>query len=87
LEKNIPEIVPIKPEATFLMWLDCRGLGLDDNELEHLFFDEAELALNKGISFGEAGSGFMRLNIGTHRDILGQALGQLLVSVKRTREC
>ena len=65
-----------------MIWLDCHGLGLDDAELEALFLDEAKLALNPGVSFGEAGSGFMRLNIGTSRAILEQALEQLRVAVE-----
>ena len=77
LRSHIPQIVPVETEATFLIWLDCQKLGLDDDALEKLFFDQAGLALNMGRSFGEAGSGFMRLNIGTSRAILEQALSQL----------
>lgn len=77
LRTHIPQIVPVETEATFLIWLDCQKLGLDDDALEKLFFDQAGLALNMGRSFGEAGSGFMRLNIGTSRAILEQALSQL----------
>jgi cystathionine beta-lyase len=77
LKEHIPEIIPLETEATFLIWLDCRALGLDDQGLETLFFDRAGLALNMGVSFGEAGSGFMRLNIGTSRETLHQALRQL----------
>jgi len=77
LETHIPQIKPVETEATFLIWLDCRGLGLDDDALESLFFDRAGIALNKGVSFGEAGSGFMRLNIGTSRAILSRALEHL----------
>ena len=78
----LPQIVPVDTEATFLMWLDCRALGMDDAGLEHLFFDRAHLALNPGISFGQAGSGFMRLNIGTSRTLLEQALEQLRVAME-----
>ena len=85
LAEHIPQIVPVKAEATFLIWLDCRGLGLDDEALVELFFDRAGLALNPGVSFGEAGSGFMRLNIGTSRTILEQALHQLEAAVRTLR--
>ncbi len=77
LAGHIPQIVPVPTEATFLIWLDCRALGLDDAQLEHLFVHEAKIGLNRGISFGEAGSGFMRLNIGTDRTILAEALTRL----------
>ena len=85
LGKYLPQIVPVETEATFLMWLDCRALEMDDAGLEHLFFDRAHLALNPGISFGQAGSGFMRLNIGTSRSLLEQALEQLRVAVEGKR--
>jgi len=82
LRENLPQIVPVETEATFLIWLDFRALGLDDTEIKALVFDRARLALNPGISFGEAGSGFMRLNIGTSRAILQQALTQLTQAIK-----
>ncbi len=82
LAEHLPRIVPVETEATFLNWLDFRALGLDDAETEALVFDRAGLALNPGTSFGEAGSGFMRLNIGTSRTILRRALTQLKKAVK-----
>lgn len=65
------------PEATALMWLDCRALGLDNNGLKRFFVQQAGLGLNDGASFGVAGKGFMRLNIGTQRATLQQAMTQL----------
>ena len=81
LAEHIPQIVPVETEATFLIWLDCRGLGLDDGELEQLFVHEARIGLNRGIGFGEAGSGFMRLNIGTSRAILAEGLSRLNTAI------
>jgi cystathionine beta-lyase len=74
---HIPEIVPYKHDATFLMWLDCSGLGLDDEALSSFFIDSAKLGLNSGISFGEAGSGFMRLNLATSLEMLQEAMSRL----------
>lgn len=65
------------PEATCLMWLDCRQLGLDDAALRDFFVQQAGLGLNEGVSFGLGGAGFMRLNIGTRRAQLLQAMAQL----------
>ncbi len=62
-----------KPEATFLLWLDCRGLSLDDEALAN-YFIECGLGLNKGSDFGLGGSGYMRLNIGVSKDIFEQLL-------------
>jgi len=64
LETNIPKIKVIKPEGTFLLWLDCRELGFTDEELAAFFVQKAGLALSNGILFGPGGSGFMRMNIG-----------------------
>ena len=76
-KENIPEIKVIIPEASFLLWLDCRELGLKQYELAFLFINWARLALNNGVMFGKEGEGFMRMNVGTPRVILEQALLQL----------
>ena len=73
----LPDIKPLRPEASFLVWLDCRGLGLSHDALVDLFVNRARLALNDGAMFGPGGEGFMRLNVGTPRAVLRQALGQL----------
>ena len=85
IRHRIPEISIYRHDATFLMWMDCRGLGLDDEGLSQFFVQEAKLGLNSGSSFGEAGSGFMRLNIGVGREMLEKAMQQLEVAVKRRR--
>ena len=74
---NMPAIKPLRPEASFLVWLDCRDLGLPQNELVELFVDGALLALNDGAMFGPGGEGHMRLNVGTPRPILEEALYRL----------
>ena len=79
--KNIPQIRPLRPQASFLVWLDCRKLGLSHEELTDLFVNKAGLALNDGEMFNPAGEGFMRLNIGTPRDILKEAMDKLLDAV------
>lgn len=79
---NIPAIKPLRPQATFLVWLDCRELGLDHKGLIDLFVNKARLALNDGETFGPGGEGFMRLNVGAPRAILSKALEQLSAAVK-----
>lgn len=64
-------------QATALMWLDCRALGMTSAQLSHFFVNQAGLGLNDGVSFGDNGAGFMRLNIGTQRAKLQQAMQQL----------
>ena len=75
--QNIPQIRPIRPQASFLVWLDCRGLGLSHDELTDLFVHKAGLALNDGDMFSPGGNGFMRLNVGTSRSTLEKAMNQL----------
>ena len=83
LRRNLPMIRPVTPEATFLMWLDCRDLGMDDDELRRFFVEEAKLGLNAGVEFGKEGSGFMRLNVGTRREVLEEAMERLATAAKR----
>ena len=82
LKANIPAIKPLRPQATFLVWLDCRDLNLDHKSLIDLFVNKARLALNDGETFGPGGEGFMRLNVGAPRAILSKALEQLSAAVK-----
>ncbi|QRX63548.1 pyridoxal phosphate-dependent aminotransferase [Dysgonomonadaceae bacterium zrk40] len=77
LNEHIPQIHAMRPEASFLVWLDCRGLGLTRGELVKLFVERAGLALNEGSMFGPGGEGFMRLNVGTSRSVLKKALNKL----------
>lgn len=81
LKQNIPQIKAIIPQASFLIWLDCRYLNLSQEELEDLFINKANLALNSGTTFGEEGTGFMRLNVGTSRIIIEKALENLKKAV------
>lgn len=78
---HLPKIKPLRPEASFLVWLDCRALGLNHEQLIDLFVDKAHLALNDGEMFGKGGAGFMRVNVGTPRAILTKALEQLTEAV------
>ena len=78
---HIPGIRPLRPQASFLVWLNCRGLELSHDKLLDLFIDKAHLALNDGEMFGPGGEGFMRLNVGTPRSVLRQALEQLAKAV------
>ena len=86
LNKNVPELVPMRPEATYLIWLDCRGLGLGQDELRKFFIDEARVGLNDGATFGPEGEGFMRLNVGCPRAILEEALVRIANAVKARRK-
>ena len=81
LKDNIPGIVAVRPQASFLIWLDCRGLGLDHDALIDLFVNRARLALNDGEAFGPGGEGHMRMNVGAPRAMLAEALERLKEAV------
>ena len=81
-QQYLPQIKPLRPQASFLVWLDCRDLGLNHQELVDLFVNQAHLALNDGEMFGSGGAGFMRLNVGTQRRVLQEALERLRKCVK-----
>ena len=83
LHANTPRIAAMRPEASFLVWLDCRALGLPTEELNRFFVEDAGLALNDGATFGENGAGFMRLNIATPKKVLERAMEQLKTAYKK----
>ncbi|KTG16029.1 hypothetical protein AUR63_04055 [Guyparkeria sp. XI15] len=77
-------IEAMAPEATYLLWLDCRGMGLsdaasdpEDRALQRFFIDEAGLGLSQGIIFGEPGRGYMRINLATPTRVIDRAMAQL----------
>lgn len=73
-----PDVIKITPiEATYLAWLDCRGMGLSDKKLRKFFIQEAKLGLNAGLSFGREGSGFMRLNFAVSTAKMVEVIKQL----------
>ena len=80
-EKHIPKIKTYAPDATYLMWLDCRDLGLDNQALHDFMIQKAGLGLNDGVSFGRSLSGFMRLNAACPRSVLQKAMEQLEAAV------
>ena len=81
----IPEIIPVRPEATCLIWLDCRKLGMNGKELDEFFIRKAGVGLNEGSLYGPGGEGFMRMNIGTTRGRIAQAMEQIRKAVESIR--
>lgn len=82
-QRHIPRIRTYAPDATYLMWLDCRALGLSNEALHDFMIQKAGLGLNDGCAFGRSLSGFMRLNAACPRSVLEQALKQLEAAVSR----
>ncbi|MDL2215782.1 aminotransferase class I/II-fold pyridoxal phosphate-dependent enzyme [Ruminococcaceae bacterium OttesenSCG-928-N02] len=74
--KNLP-LVPLKPEASYLFWVDCRNTGIPSKDLDRAFFDRAGIALNNGLAHGADGRGFVRLNFGVTRHTLETAVERM----------
>lgn len=81
IARNIPGVAVFRPQASFLVWLDFRGLRLPHRMVMDLILDKAHIAVNDGISFGRQGEGFARLNVGTPRAVLAAALESLRAAV------
>lgn len=77
LSANLPEVKAIRPQTSFLVWLDCTALHLTQEQLVNLFVKDAHLALNDGAMFGAEGRGYMRLNVATPRATLMDAMEHL----------
>jgi cystathionine beta-lyase len=76
-EERIPRIKVIAPEATYLVWLDCRDLGLNNRELKDFMIKKAKVGLDDGPIFGQGGEGFQRLNIACPRTTLEEGLRRI----------
>lgn len=74
IAREIPQIKLMKPEATYLLWLDCREFGMSDAQLRDFFVRSCKVGMNPGTVFGEGGSGFMRMNVGTTKARIVAAL-------------
>ena len=82
VETRIPRIKVIKPEGTYLVWLDCRDLKIDSMELRRFMREEARVGLDDGFVFGSGGEGFQRMNIACPLTILEEALGRIESAVR-----
>ena len=81
---SYPHFIRVTPiEATYLAWLDCRGLNLSDKNLREFFIHEAKLGLNAGLSFGREGSGFMRLNFAVSSAKMSDIIAQLESALRK----
>lgn len=87
IAENIPGLKLVRPQASFLVWLDFRNYHLCHNALMELLLDKAHLALNDGEMFGSQGEGFARLNVGAPRSVLAKALQNLSNAIKENCNC
>lgn len=80
--EHLPQIKPVRPEATYMIWLDCRGMGLDGAGLQEFFVEKAGVGMNEGSRFGPGGEGFMRMNLACPRSVVEKALRQIESAIK-----
>ena len=76
-------IKSIRPQASFLMWLDCRELELPQEELMDRFIKKAKVIPSNGASYGPGGEGFIRLNLGCPITVLQEALDRIAKAFRR----
>lgn len=82
---HIPGLSTVKPDGTYLIWFDCRGLGLNTQQLDDFILHDAKLWLDSGAIFGPCGEGFQRINVACPRATLEQGLSQLEEAVRHGR--
>ncbi|WP_159882125.1 MalY/PatB family protein [Paenibacillus puerhi] len=76
LQQHLPQVKPLVPDGTYLLWLDCRGLGLEVKDLKDLMYNKAKVAFNEGSVFGSEGEGWLRINLACPRSIVKRGLDQ-----------
>ncbi|WP_226580155.1 MalY/PatB family protein [Halobacillus litoralis] len=86
IHKETDAIKVIPAEGTYLIWLDCRELGMSHNELKAFMQKEAKVGMNDGGSFGEEGKGFMRLNIAAPRSTLEEGVTRIIRAANRIND-
>ncbi|MBU0688311.1 MAG: pyridoxal phosphate-dependent aminotransferase [Gammaproteobacteria bacterium] len=82
LRQQLPQIKMVEPQGTYLLWLDCREMGMSDKQLKDFFVQKAGVGMSPGAMFGTDGSGYMRMNIGAPRSLINQALENISVAMR-----
>ncbi|WCT54957.1 PatB family C-S lyase [Paenibacillus kyungheensis] len=82
IAEHLPELSVRLPEATYLLWIDCSQLQMEQLELVSFLLDQAKIALNDGNAFGTTGQGYMRMNVACSRSLLEEAMGRLHNAIK-----
>ena len=77
MERELPQIKVIRPEGSYMAWLDCRELGKSPMELQELFVEQAGIYLTRGETFGSAGDGFERINFACPRSVMEEAMQRI----------
>ena len=86
VKERLPEIKTVKPEGTYLMWLDFNGLNITFEEITDMLIKDAKVAMNDGASFGANGKGFARMNIACPRYMIEDAMARIEKAVKNLKK-
>lgn len=81
IEENTKELTVTRSEGTYLLWIDCGRLEMDHHALHQFMIEKARVGLNPGISYGEQGGQFMRMNIACPRTSLEEGLNRIITAV------
>jgi cystathionine beta-lyase len=82
INQNLPNVEFIDPEGTYLAWLNCRKMEMDDKKLNEFILKEAKVALYGGNIFGPGGEGFQRINVACPRSLLEECMKKILLAIK-----
>lgn len=82
IQTHLPALRVIRPEATYLVWIDCRQLGMTEKQLKPLLLEKGKIAVEFGSKFGEEGKGFIRMNVACPRKTLEEALDRLSAALQ-----
>jgi cystathionine beta-lyase len=85
LRDRIPEIIPLRTEATYMIWLNCKSLGMTGKELQNFFVTKAGVGMNEGSTFGPGGEGYMRMNLACPMKTVARAMDQIEKAINEIR--
>jgi cystathionine beta-lyase len=83
--ERIPEILPLRTEATYMIWLNCKSLGMTGKELQNFFVTKAGVGMNEGSTFGPGGEGYMRMNLACPKNTVIRAMEQIEKAITEVR--
>ncbi|MFB9327402.1 MalY/PatB family protein [Paenibacillus aurantiacus] len=84
ISRELPHVKPMKPEGTYMVWLDCREISEKPQELKRLMFERAGVAFSEGSVFGDQGQGYLRVNLACPRSLLAEALEKFTQAVRES---
>lgn len=82
LQQQLPELTPMRPEGSYLLWVDCRSLGLDSQGLQDLMYKKARVVFSEGSIFGVEGAGYLRINLACPQAILLEGLTRFAKTIR-----